>query len=100
MPDPGGCYLLVYDRAQFMGSRQFINGPRKYATLADLPSRADWRHRIRSAEIGPRASVTLWADAVFQGTSQTFGPGTKHPLLPDALSGRVESMDVACATAE
>ena len=95
-PDPGGCYVLVYDGARFMGMREFINGPRKYPTLTDLPFRANWRQRIRSAEIGPRASVTMWVDAVFRGTSQTFEPGTKHPLLAEALNGQVESIDIAC----
>ena len=96
MPDPGGCYVLVYDRAQFMGVREFINGPRKYPTLTDLPFRVNWRQRIRSADIGPRASVTMWADAIYKGASETFAPGTKHPVLFGALNGRVESMDVTC----
>jgi hypothetical protein len=34
MPDPGGCYVLVYDQPEFMGAREFINGPAKYSTLA------------------------------------------------------------------
>ena len=97
MPDPGGCYVLVYERPQFLGAHEFLNGPRKYSTLSNLPFGANWRQRIRSAEIGPQASVTMWADGAFQGTSQTFGPGTKHPELSDALSGQVESIDVGCA---
>lgn len=97
MPDPGGCYVLVYDRPQFMGAHEFINGPRKYADMSDLPFRANWRRRIRSVEIGPRASVTMWTDAAFAGISQTFGPGTKHPALTDALSGQVGSIEVGCA---
>ena len=36
MPDPGGCYVLVYEEPNFMGPREFINGPGKYATLGEL----------------------------------------------------------------
>ena len=96
MPDPGGCYVLVYERPQFLGAHEFLNGPRKYSRLSDLPFGANWRRRIRSAEVGPQASVTMWADAGFQGPSQTLGPGTKQGELADALSGRVESVDVGC----
>jgi hypothetical protein len=96
MPDPGGCYVLVYERPQFLGAHEFLNGPRKYSTLSYLPFGTNFRQRIRSAEIGPQASVTMWADAAFRGASQTFGPGTRHAALSDALSGQVESIDVTC----
>jgi hypothetical protein len=96
MPDPGGCYVLVYERPEFLGAHEFLNGPRKYSTLSYLPFGANWRQRIRSAEIGPQASVTMWVDEGFHGASQTFGAGTKHAELSDALSGQVESIDVGC----
>jgi hypothetical protein len=37
MPDPGGCYVVVYEQAGFTGAREYINGPRRYATPDDLP---------------------------------------------------------------
>jgi hypothetical protein len=97
MPAPDGCYVLVYEGPQFTGAHEFLNGPRKYSNLSNLPFGANWRQRIRSAEVGPQASVTMWADTGFQGPSQTFGPGTKQAELSEALSGQVESVDIGCA---
>ena len=96
MPDPGGCYVLVYDQPEFMGVRQFLNGPRRYTSLRDLPSRANWRRRIRSAQVGPAASVTMWADEGFLGPSQVLPADTLQPALIDRLIGQVESLEVTC----
>jgi hypothetical protein len=97
MPDPGGCYALVYERPQFMGGREFINGPSKYPTLQDLPFRANWRRRIRSVLVGPTASVTIWAGQAWQGPSQILPADSRHPVLSDPLSGRVQSLEITCA---
>ena len=79
MPHPGGCYVLVYEQARFMGAREYINGPGKYATLADLPFRANWRRRIRSAQVGPAASVTLWEDEQLSGNVAHTGRRCQPP---------------------
>jgi hypothetical protein len=97
MPDPGGCYVLVYDQPEFMGAREFINGPAKYSTLSALPFRINWRHRIRSARVGLAATVTAWVDENFQGASMTLRAESSYPRLSDAFSGQLESLDVACA---
>ena len=99
MPDPGGCYVEVYDQPEFMGAREFINGPARHATLNVLPFRADWRHRIRSARVGPDATVTAWVDEGFQGAFVTWNAESSYPLLSPAFSGEVESLDVTCAPA-
>jgi hypothetical protein len=96
MPDPGGCYVVVYDQPEFMGAREFINGPARHATLNVLPFRADWRHRIRSARVGPGATVTAWVDEVFQGAFMTWDPESLYPSLGPAFSGEVESLNVTC----
>ena len=95
MPDPGGCYVVVYERSEFMGPREYINGPRQYATLRDLPFRANWRRRIRSVQVGPMASVTMWGRERFEGVARRFPSNTRQTTL-DALSGQVESLDVQC----
>lgn len=95
MPHPGGCYVLVYEQPQFMGAREYINGPGRYATLADLPFRVDWRRRIRSAHVGPAASVTLWDNERFQGAARRLVAEARHPVL-DELSGRVASLEIEC----
>ena len=95
MPHPDGCYVIVYEQPEFMGAGEYINGPSKYATLADLPFRANWRRRIRSAHVGPTASVILWDNEQFQGVSRRLLAQAKHAVL-DELSGRVESLVVDC----
>jgi len=97
MPDPRGCYMLVYELPGFMGAREFINGPRKYPGLTDLPFRANWRRRIRSAEVGSAATVTMWAGAGFRGASQQLARGRSYPTLIEGVTGRVEALDIACA---
>jgi hypothetical protein len=96
MPDPGGCYVMVYEEPQFTGPREFINGPVKHSTLEALPFRANWRRRIRSAQVGANASVTIWDREGLQGASQTLLPDSRHPVLPAALSGRVQSLEIRC----
>ena len=85
MPDPGGCYVIVYEQPQFGGAREFINGPVKYATLKNLPFRANWRRRIRSVQVGPTASVTIWEGEGSKGASQTLSSDSRHPELSEPL---------------
>jgi hypothetical protein len=96
MRDPGGCYALVYEHERFTGAREFINGPRRYASLGDLPFRANWRRRIRSIYVGPAASVTMWTEKGWEGASQTISADIKEPFLSKPLSGRVQSLEISC----
>jgi hypothetical protein len=98
MPDPGGCFVLVYEQPAFTGAREFINGPRTYTALTNLPFGANWRRRIRSVDVGPGASATLWTNEGFQGASLTLRPDTRHPRLSEDLSGRVESLEIGCTS--
>ena len=97
-PDPSGCYALVFDQPQFAGDREYINGPRKYTTLTDLPFRANWHRRIRSVQAGPRASVIMWTNEGLRGQSQRVAPNASQAVLDQPLSGRVESLEVECAS--
>jgi len=96
MPDPGGCYVVVYEQPEFRGAREYINGPRRYATLDDLPFRSNWRRRIRSVHVGSNASVTMWTRERFAGAGRQFPTNAKQATL-EALSGQVQSLDVECA---
>ena len=95
MPDPGGCYVLVYEHPEFRGAWEYINGPRRYAILDDLPFRSNWRRRIRSVHVGPTASVTMWASESFEGAGRRFPANARLTTL-EALSGQIESLDVQC----
>lgn len=96
MPSPDGCFIHVGEAARFAGTADFINGPRDYPTLRDLPGRRLWNNRIRSASVGPAATVTLWTDENFQGTRLTLTPETGYRQLPASVAGRIESMSIDC----
>ena len=52
--------------------------------------------RIRSLRIGPSATVTAYAETAFKGHSQQFGPADRASATRDALSARIQSLEVAC----
>ena len=85
MPSPDGCYLEVCG-PDFNGASEFINGPRGYEHLRDLPGRLSWKGRIRSVRVGPTARAIAWSDEGFEGTS----------LLLTTDRPRAEGCDVAC----
>ena len=99
MPSADGCFIRVWDAPQLAGASDFINGPRDYATLRDLPGGRLWNNRIRSAYVGPAATVTLWMDEGFQGGRLALQPDTTYRELPESVSGQIESMNIACPTA-
>src|SRR5688500_6305537 len=69
MPSPDGCFVQVWEAPRFEGVADFINGPRGYSNLRDLPGGRVWHERIRSLKSGPVAAATAYADERFQGTS-------------------------------
>ena len=96
MPDPAGCFVLVADEPAFTGHREYLNGPAQLRTLTDLYQRQDWRRRIRSASVGPEATVTIWTDEQLRGTSMTLRSGDTHDRLPAPFDKTVESVRIAC----
>lgn len=95
-PNPSGCYIEVFAREQLQGAADFINGPMRYSTLTSLPNGADWRDRIRSAEVGPAATVTIWTGPDRSGKSMDLRLDRPYPILPADFSGKVQSMDLRC----
>ena len=97
-PNPSGCYAAVYARPSFDGTGDVLNGPGRLSTLGRLPNtnEANWNRRIRSLRVGSRATVTAYVETAFRGHSQQFGPGTEHPRLDQALSARIQSLEVTC----
>jgi beta/gamma crystallin len=95
-PDPSGCYVQVYDQAQFMGAREYLNGPAVHRRLTALPFGSNWRNRIRSARVGSRATVTIWANEGLAGTSQRLTSNIEYPNLDGTLTGQVESLEITC----
>ena len=67
-PNPNGCYVFLYDRPDWQGAGVVLNGPARWPKLEGLlANQENWRNRIRSVDIGPAATVTVYTDAAFQG---------------------------------
>jgi hypothetical protein len=97
-PNPNGCYVIVYEQQDFMGIGDVFNGPARWPTLGDLRGMnlESWRNRIRSLRVGNVATLTAYSDRLFMGQSQRFDSSSDHPRLSDGLSGRIESLALAC----
>ena len=95
MPNPEGCFLQVWDGSQYGGVSDFINGPREYPNLREMPNNRTWRNRIASLRVGPQANATAFTDENFQGTRMTFEADTNHALLPENVSAQIESLRIA-----
>jgi hypothetical protein len=95
-PNPSGCYIQVFDGERLRGVADFINGPMRYSTLSKLPNGADWSGRIRSIEVGPAATATIWTGPDRSGKSMDLHLDRPYPTLPEDFSGKVRSMDLRC----
>ena len=74
-----------------------LNGPARWPKLEGLfANQENWRNRIRSVDVGPAATVTVYTDAAFQGASRRLAPNSKHPRLDSELAARIESFGLAC----
>ena len=97
MPSPDGCFVQVWDAPRLEGTADYINGPRQYATLRDLPAGKAWSGRIRSLKVGPGALVTAHAGERFSGSSLSLERGRSYAELPASIRGRIESLQIECA---
>ena len=95
-PNPSGCYIQVFAGEQLRGIADFINGPMRYSSLSRLPSGADWTGRIRSLEVGPAATATIWTGVNQSGKSMNLLVDRRYPALPEDFSGKVRSMELRC----
>jgi hypothetical protein len=67
-----GCYIDVWEDADFRGESVRIGGPAEYPTLQFAS--ADWGDRIGSLRVGPNAFVIAYRDENFGDRQVTFGP--------------------------
>ena len=98
-PDPTGCYAIVYEEPNFLGAGDVLNGPGRYPRLTAIAQTnyGNWQNRIRSLRIGSTATVTVYADDAFAGARRRFATGVDVPRIGDDLSGRIQSLDLACS---
>ena len=96
-PNPNGCYVFLYDRSDWQGAGVVLDGPARWPKLEGLQTnQGNWRNRIRSVDVGPAATVTVYTDAAFSGLSRRFAPNSKQPRLESEVSARIESLELAC----
>jgi hypothetical protein len=101
-PDPGGCYVIVYEQPEFRGIRDVLNGPGRWPVLEELrqTNERSWQNRIRSLRIGKTATVTVYTDSDYTGDSKQFDPSSEHPRLERTISGQIESLQIRCRRAD
>ena len=96
-PNPNGCYVFAYDKPDWQGAGVVLNGPGRWPNLERLRlDQEDWRNRIRSLDVGPTATVTVYTDAVYTGVSRRFAPKSRPARLESEISAQIESLDIAC----
>jgi hypothetical protein len=98
LPSPEGCFVQVWQQANFLGPSDYINGPRRYPSLRDMPGRRDWRNRIGSFKVGPSSTVavTVYSEENFRGSTLRAVRNTALTELPGELKAQVQSIVVEC----
>jgi hypothetical protein len=86
----------VWDVPRFGGITDYINGPRAYVNLRDLPGGRVWENRIRSVKTGVAAGATVYGSENFTGPSMRLTADREYATLPEELSGQIESMRIDC----
>lgn len=62
------CWLDVYDKTELAGTHVRIEGPAQLPSLAKL-NNEDWRNRIESLSVGPKAQVLAYRQENFKEDS-------------------------------
>ena len=98
MPNPNGCYVVLFERPDFKGLNDLLNGPRKWRSLDIIPeaNHSRWTNRLRSLRLGPTAVVTVFTQPDFRGQGREYRAGTDHVSLPPEVSAKIQSLTIAC----
>ena len=97
MPNPDGCFVQVWDRPGFAGASDFINGPRQYPHLRDLPGRRSWTDRIGSVRVGAGVSAVAWSQEQFGGRRAELTADSLERGAFAAVPVKVQSLEIRCA---
>jgi hypothetical protein len=98
VPNPNGCYVMVFDQPEFLGVRDIWNGPGRWSTLEGLKRTrpTGWRNQVRSMQVGPNATVAVFTEMGFRGLSMELTAGSDYPELDKAMSEGIEAVQVTC----
>ncbi|MES2264096.1 MAG: beta/gamma crystallin domain-containing protein [Pseudomonadota bacterium] len=93
-----GCWTRVYDRSGYTGDSMTLAGPVALAQLRDVFG-LRWRDRVRSIEVGPKATVTVYDNANFRDQVAQFKPGQRFPDLTKRMGffDNFGSIQLTCA---
>jgi hypothetical protein len=96
MPNPEGCFVQVWDGPRHTGITDYVNGPKAWPNLRDMPGARVWANRIRSMKTGVTARAIVYAGENFEDANIRLVPDRDYPVLPEAISGRIASMNIEC----
>ncbi|MDN5753430.1 MAG: hypothetical protein L0H15_09140 [Nitrosospira sp.] len=94
----GGCWVRLYDGINLHGELLTIAGPTSIPTPRVGPNYT-WNLKIDSLSVGPNATLTIWGDQHYKGTSTTFKPGQEVSVLGEhfAKSQKIQSLRIECS---
>jgi len=92
-----GCWAKFYDDQNYGGDNLTLIGPVDMAEMTG-PFGIDWKGKISSVEIGPKARVLVYDNDHFKDLVTTFKPGQKSPDVSKKMGFFDEfgSVKIAC----
>jgi hypothetical protein len=99
----GDCWVQVFDDKNYdlTDDNHMICGPGKWSNLRNLSGavKPNWGDEIESLKVGPRATVIVWREENYTGTSLTFNAGAAIASLKmtnPTLSDNISSIEIRC----
>lgn len=93
--DDGDCFIHLFDGEDFdeTDDNFKLTEPGKYENLADLPGAdRDWTDEADSLKTGNSATVTIYSEENFEGSSTDLDPGTELADVDD----EPRSLEMSC----
>lgn len=93
-----GCWAKIYDGENYTGDSLTLSGP---VALADMsgPFGLNWDDKVRSIELGSKATMTVYDNVAYKDQVAQFKPGQKIPDISKKLGffDEFASIKLACA---
>jgi hypothetical protein len=97
-PNPNGCHVMLFEQPGFTSFSDVLNGPGRWPSLETIreTNYPSWTNRIRSLRVGGSATLTAFAEPQFRGQKERYRGGSEYEVLPPALSGTIQSLELTC----
>src|SRR5699024_1241971 len=89
------CHVHLFDGDNFDEDDEHFKHTERgtYESLADLPGAdRDWTDEADSIKVGKSATLTIYSEENFDGTSQDLEPGSEHADVDD----EPRSLEMSC----